>query len=204
VHLVGFIIRIYHNAQSPEHQIITHNLLSDMHMEYTGFRQLLSCHIKVKLYETSTNKASYIQWGPSNKSDLFETQCMHFNLSMSGKKTLALCDYSVTMHETNCWKILSLVCMFMALWCVRRTVLLIGINISDNSAASIFRMKPQVRHSRVHPNTIQTPMYQNTSSCSNKTVIILIHTDVYYNADKKYSICRMTQWKVIPYCTRFM
>lgn len=42
------------------------------------------------------------------------------------------------------------------------------------------------------------------SSYSNKTAIILIHTDVYYNADKKNPICRMTQWKVIPYCTRFM
>jgi hypothetical protein len=48
-------------------------------------------------------------------SDLSETRCMHFNLPMSEMKTLALCDYSVKLHETNCWKLLSSVCMFMAL-----------------------------------------------------------------------------------------
>ena len=155
-----------------------------MHTEYTGFRQIVSCNLKVKLYETSTNKASYIHWGPSNKLDLPETQYKHLNFSTSAMKTLASCDCSVTLHETKCLKRLSSVCLtHKTFWSVRHTVLLIGINISDNCAAFIFRIKPQVKHNRVHPNTgTNVPKYVIILK---KAVIILKHSDIYYNADKK-------------------
>lgn len=75
-------------------------------------------------------------------------------------------------------------CLMRKTFCsVRHTILLIGINISDNSASSIFRNKSQIKHNRVHPNTgTNVPKYVIIFK---KTVLILKHTDVYYNADKK-------------------